>query len=145
MTKDFAIGAPMSSSRQKAKPTGALSRASGGLRVIAEPGTHIRLPLGNREVSATPWGADPEVASGRQDAKAGDARGGEVRLAGSTCEAGEQGGESRCRASGGKQRDQGKCGPYLEGNLKDLHERVHRGAYRALPSRRRYIPKPDGK
>lgn len=33
----------------------------------------------------------------------------------------------------------------LEGNLKDLHERVHRGAYRALPSRRRYIPKPDGK
>ena len=33
----------------------------------------------------------------------------------------------------------------LEGNLKGLHERVHRGAYRALPSRRRYIPKPDGR
>src|SRR4029078_10747619 len=29
--------------------------------------------------------------------------------------------------------------------LKDLHDRVHRGAYRALPSRRVYIPKPDGR
>ena len=27
----------------------------------------------------------------------------------------------------------------------DLHNRVHRGAYRALPSRRVYIPKPDGR
>jgi len=33
----------------------------------------------------------------------------------------------------------------LEPNLEDLHARVHRGAYRALPSRRRYIPKPDGR
>ena len=33
----------------------------------------------------------------------------------------------------------------LEGNLEDLHERVHRGAYRALPSRRQYIPKADGR
>ena len=33
----------------------------------------------------------------------------------------------------------------LERRLKDLHERVRRGAYRALPSRRRYIPKPDGR
>ncbi len=33
----------------------------------------------------------------------------------------------------------------LDRNLNDLHERVHRGAYRALPSRRRYIPKADGK
>jgi RNA-directed DNA polymerase len=32
----------------------------------------------------------------------------------------------------------------LEGNLEDLHARVHRGAYRPLPSRRVYIPKPDG-
>ena len=32
----------------------------------------------------------------------------------------------------------------LEQNLEDLHGRVHRGAYRALPSRRVYIPKPDG-
>ncbi|SIO54138.1 Reverse transcriptase (RNA-dependent DNA polymerase) [Bradyrhizobium erythrophlei] len=30
-------------------------------------------------------------------------------------------------------------------NLTDLHERVHRGACRALPSRRTYIPKADGK
>ena len=29
--------------------------------------------------------------------------------------------------------------------LEDLHARVHRGAYRALPSRRVYIPKPDGR
>jgi len=33
----------------------------------------------------------------------------------------------------------------LEAHLRDLHARVHRGAYRALPVRRRYIPKPDGK
>jgi RNA-directed DNA polymerase len=33
----------------------------------------------------------------------------------------------------------------LEGNLRDLHERVHRGTYRALPVRRRFIPKPDGR
>jgi group II intron reverse transcriptase/maturase len=33
----------------------------------------------------------------------------------------------------------------LERKLDDLHARVHRGAYRALPSRRRYIPKPDGR
>jgi group II intron reverse transcriptase/maturase len=37
---------------------------------------------------------------------------------------------------------------YLEGleeRLKELHERVHKGTYRALPSRRVYIPKADGK
>src|ERR1022692_3106344 len=34
---------------------------------------------------------------------------------------------------------------HLEHNLEDLHARVHRGAYRALPSRRVYIPKPDGR
>jgi RNA-directed DNA polymerase len=33
----------------------------------------------------------------------------------------------------------------LDCNLKDLHARLHRGAYRALPSRRVYIPKPDGR
>ena len=33
----------------------------------------------------------------------------------------------------------------LEDNLLDLHERVHRGTYRALPVRRRFIPKPGGK
>ncbi len=33
----------------------------------------------------------------------------------------------------------------LEGNLKDLHARLHGGAYRARPSRRVFIPKPDGR
>jgi RNA-directed DNA polymerase len=33
----------------------------------------------------------------------------------------------------------------LEGRLADLHSQVHRGAYRAQPSRRVYIPKPDGR
>jgi RNA-directed DNA polymerase len=33
----------------------------------------------------------------------------------------------------------------LERKLEDLHSRVHRGAYRALPSRRVYIPEPDGR
>ena len=33
----------------------------------------------------------------------------------------------------------------LEENLRGLHARVHRGAYRARPSRRVFIPKPDGR
>ena len=33
----------------------------------------------------------------------------------------------------------------LEGRLADLHNRVQRGAYRAKPSRRVYIPKADGR
>ena len=33
----------------------------------------------------------------------------------------------------------------LEGNLADLHARVQRGAYRAQPSRRTWIPKADGR
>ncbi len=33
----------------------------------------------------------------------------------------------------------------LEGRLADLHERVHRGSYRAKPSRRTWIPKSDGR
>ena len=33
----------------------------------------------------------------------------------------------------------------LEDRLQDLHGRVHRGAYRALPSKRRWIPKGNGK
>jgi RNA-directed DNA polymerase len=36
-------------------------------------------------------------------------------------------------------------GQGLEANLRDLHARVHRGAYRAKPSRRAYIPKADGR
>ena len=33
----------------------------------------------------------------------------------------------------------------LKANLEELHALVHRGAYRPLPSRRVYIPKPDGR
>ena len=33
----------------------------------------------------------------------------------------------------------------LDKRLEDLHSRVHRGAYRALPSKRAYIPKTDGR
>jgi RNA-directed DNA polymerase len=33
----------------------------------------------------------------------------------------------------------------LDRRLEELHSRVHRGAYRALPSKRAYIPKPDGR
>ena len=33
----------------------------------------------------------------------------------------------------------------LERNLEDLHARVHRGAYRARPTRRVFISKPDGR
>ena len=34
---------------------------------------------------------------------------------------------------------------HLEASLSDLHARVQTGAYRALPSRRKYIPKADGR
>ena len=33
----------------------------------------------------------------------------------------------------------------LVANLRDLHDRVHSGRYRARPSRRAYIPKADGR
>ena len=36
-------------------------------------------------------------------------------------------------------------GEDLEGRLSDLHGRIHRGAYRARPSRRVWIPKDDGR
>jgi RNA-directed DNA polymerase len=36
-------------------------------------------------------------------------------------------------------------GEGLQARLVDLHARVHRGSYRAEPSRRQYIPKPDGR
>jgi RNA-directed DNA polymerase len=36
-------------------------------------------------------------------------------------------------------------GQDLEDNLRDLHARVHRGAYRARPTRKVFIPKPDGR
>jgi RNA-directed DNA polymerase len=33
----------------------------------------------------------------------------------------------------------------IQRRIEDLHGRIHRGAYRAKPSKRTYIPKPDGK
>jgi RNA-directed DNA polymerase len=36
-------------------------------------------------------------------------------------------------------------GQDLEARLRDLHERVQQGRYRARPSRRAYIPKADGR
>jgi RNA-directed DNA polymerase len=33
----------------------------------------------------------------------------------------------------------------VEGRIRDLHDRIHRGGYRALPSKRQYIPKLDGR
>jgi RNA-directed DNA polymerase len=39
----------------------------------------------------------------------------------------------------------GAYGQDLRGNLEDLLRRVHSGAYRARPSRRVYVPKPDGR
>src|SRR5713226_1300928 len=36
-------------------------------------------------------------------------------------------------------------GEGLEGRISDLHGRIHRGAYRAQPSRRVWIPKADGR
>ena len=36
-------------------------------------------------------------------------------------------------------------GEGLEGRISDLHGRIHRGAYRAQPSRRTWIPKGDGR
>ena len=36
-------------------------------------------------------------------------------------------------------------GVELDRRLADLHARIHRGSYRAQPSLRRYIPKPDGR
>lgn len=38
-----------------------------------------------------------------------------------------------------------KYSQHLDTNLNLLHQRLHRGAYRAKPSRRSYIPKPDGR
>ena len=35
-------------------------------------------------------------------------------------------------------------GENLEEKLKDLHDRIHQGSYRARPARRTYIPKADG-
>src|SRR5260370_41026126 len=48
-------------------------------------------------------------------------------------------------APGGDQVTWAACGQDLRANLEDLLRRVHGGACRASPSRRVYIPKPDGR
>jgi RNA-directed DNA polymerase len=48
-------------------------------------------------------------------------------------------------ATGVDQVTWGAYGQDLEAKLRDLHARVHRGAYRAKPSRRAYIAKADGR
>ena len=51
----------------------------------------------------------------------------------------------RGRRCGRRRADMEEYAADLERKLADLHARLHRGAYRALPSRRVYIPKPDGR
>ena len=61
---------------------------------------------------------------GEAQAVADDARTEEVRPAGSTCEAGEQGGASRGGIGGGKQWDQEECEPASHGPDVVLEARV---------------------
>ena len=51
----------------------------------------------------------------------------------------------RDAAAGRDQVTWREYGADLESRIVDLHARLHRGAYRAQPSRRQYIPKPDGR
>src|SRR4051812_8634333 len=72
---------------------------------------YVHLVRGNRDLFVTALGGSSRAASGRPEAVADDERGKEVRLADSTCEAGEQSGASRGGAGGGKQWDQEDCEP----------------------------------
>src|SRR5262249_54687199 len=47
---------------------------------------------------------------------------------------------SRCRSA----KPVGNYGENLEEKLTQLHDRIHKGSYRARPARRTYIPKADG-
>ena len=51
----------------------------------------------------------------------------------------------RSAAAGGDQMTWKAYAQGVEDRLRDLHDRVHRGAYRAQPSRRVYILKSDGR
>src|SRR4051794_13093124 len=70
---------------------------------------YVHLLRGNRDLFVIALGGGSRAASGRPEAVADDERGKEVRLADSTCEAGEQSGTSRGGAGGGKQWDQEEC------------------------------------
>ena len=51
----------------------------------------------------------------------------------------------RDAASGVDDETWQQYGEQLENRLQDLHERVQNGTYRAKPSKRIWIPKPDGR
>src|SRR6266704_2282907 len=72
---------------------------------------YAHLLRGNRDIFVTALGGSSRAASGRPEAVADDERGEEVRLADSTCEAGEQSGTPRCGAGGAKGGGQGECEP----------------------------------
>jgi hypothetical protein len=100
--------------------------------------------------------ARSEQGSGRRVTSAGPhtesrkaKQDGEVYDAASSCRRASAAGivsftETRCVARGGWP-DMGGYGLDLESRLTELHERVHRGAYRAQPSRRVMIPRGNGK
>ena len=71
---------------------------------------HECLLRGNREISVTTQEFRLRGRFGKTSVVADDERDGEVGLADSTCEAGEQGGTIRCGVGGGKQREQEECG-----------------------------------
>ena len=54
-------------------------------------------------------------------------------------------GLKKTAAPGVDERTRIEYAEHLEANLLSLHVRVHTGAYQALPSRRKYIPKADGR
>src|SRR5258708_1526324 len=126
---------------------GAIVRAPRRPGVVLDTGMCGRSLLGNRETPRLTTGHLPDwSASGRRGAVADDERTRGVRLRHSSWEADEQGGAIRCGAGGAKGGGQGKCGPAKHAPGAEPGERVPgAGAYTALPSRRVYIPKPDGR
>src|SRR3954469_1522191 len=88
---------------------------------------YVHLLRGNRDLFVIALGGSSRAASGRPEAVADDERGKEVRLADSTCEAGEQSGTSRGGAGGGKQWDQEECETAKHGPNAESGSRV-RGA-----------------
>src|SRR5437773_2818780 len=124
---------------------------------------YAHLLRGNRDLFVAALGGSSRAASGRPEAVADDERGKEVRLAEVATERKKERFttlfhhidtdlleeafyELAQNAAPGVDRMTWKdYEADIERNLEDLHGRVHRGAYRALPSRRVYIPKPDGR
>src|SRR5262252_10774710 len=76
---------------------------------------YAHLLCGNRDIFVLPSVVVPRAASGRPEAVADDARGEEVTLVDSTCEAGEQSGAICSGVGGGRRRDQEECGTAKHG------------------------------